>query len=352
MNLARVLFLLFVPLFASAQAGGTASAFVDTDPMGSRIFLDGKLLSDRTPALLRDLPAGKHELSLRHVGFLAALETFEVEAGAVAKVEVSMAPDSAVLAFPANDQVSDFEGSHPTDGKQFRYPAGTYEVTDGSSLSLTPVFPDEGLVAVAGWGLVVLFGASLVATASDAYHINTGWFDHPSELTVALWASTLFELPWYGSLMGRKARFLRDTAPTITPLPEKLDRAKTLFSRADESLQAGDLAQAEPLFARVVKEFPESRLAPGAWFRLARIHSVTGRRDLALGEYRVVASTYPQAETYDKARKAMADLYEAAGSPDKAIESLDGMVLADGFFDPADIAAQKDRLTQGVPSAP
>jgi|GEM_PF-2477789 outer membrane protein assembly factor BamD (BamD/ComL family) len=349
-----LLFLLLSPLVGWAQVPGAPSVFLDTDPMGSRIFLDGKLLPDRTPALLRGLSAGPHELVIWHEGFLRSNQKFVVAADAVPTVQVSLSPDSAVLAFPADGQIVDPQGNHVTDGKQFRYPAGTYQFTTGDSLHLTPVFPDEGLLTAAGWGLLALFGAAVVSTGSDVYHISTGWQDHPSEITAALWLSTLFELPWYGSLLGRKAKFQRDTAPSVTALPQPLDRAQALFDRGEAALQAGQLDQAEPLLARLVKEFPDSRLTPGAWFRLARIHLIAGRRDLALGEYRLVAETYPQAATYDRARKALADLYEAAGEPGKALENLDLMVLRDGFFDKADITAQKVRLSaaQGVPHAP
>ena len=355
MKRARVfLLLLLVPLVSWAQAPGDPSVFFDTDPLGSRIFLDGKLLPDRTPALVRGLTAGPHQVSFWHEGFLRSDQKFVVAGGSVPTVEVALAPDSAVLAFPADGQIIDAQGNHVTAGKQFRYPSGAYQFSPGTSLQLTPVFPDEGLVTVAGWGLLVLAGAAAASTGSDAYHIYQGWTDHPSEITVALWVSALFELPWYGSLLGRKAKFLRDTAPTITALPQRLDLAQSLFDDGEAALQVGQLDQAEPMLARLVKDFPESRLAPGAWFRLARIHSITGRRDLALGEYKLVAETYPQADTYDRARKALADLYEAGGNPDKALENLDLMVLRDGFFDPADIAAQKVRLAaaQGVPHAP
>ena len=355
MKRAQVFLLLFViPLVAWAQVPGRPSVFFDTDPLGSRIFLDGKLLPDRTPALVRGLSAGTHQVSFWHEGFLRSDQKFVVSQGAVPTVEVSLASDSAVLAFPADGQIIDSQGNHVTEGQQFRYPAGTYQFSPGSSLKLTPVFPDEGLIAVAGWSLLVLAGAAVVATGSDVYHISTGWQDHPSEITVALWASTLFELPWYGSLLGRKAKFLRDVEPNITALPQHFDQSQSLFDQGEAALQAGQLDQAEPVLARLVKEFPDSRLAPGAWFRLARIHSITGRRDLALGEYRLVAETYPQAATYDRARKALADLYEASGNPDQALQNLDLMVLFDGFFDPADIAAQKVRLAaaQGVPHAP
>ena len=137
---------------------------------------------------------------------------------------------------------------------------------------------------------------------------------------------------------------MRDAAPQITPAPERLDLARDLFAQGEADLQSGELVSSEALFSRVVKEYPSSRLVPAAWFRLAKLHTITGRRDLALGEYRLVAEIYPQAEFYDKARKILADLNEGAGHPLKALENLDAMVLADGFFDKADIEAQKTRL--------
>jgi hypothetical protein len=347
--------LLLLPLLtAFAQADGRPSVFVDSEPLGSRILLDGQLLAERTPVLLRGLKPGNHTISLWHEGFHKKDQTLVLTEDKVPVVEVALAPDSAVLAFPANSQVTDPEGSHPTDGKQFRYPAGTYQVLGADAVTFTPVFPDEGLLTAAGWGLVVLSGAAALATVSDIYHVSTRWVDHPSEITAALWVSALFELPWYGALAGRKARFLRDSAPQITALPERLDQAKTLFDDGESALQSGELAQAETLLSRLVKEFPESQLVPGAWFRLARIHSVTGRKNLALGEYRLVAETYPQAAYHDRARKALADLYEASGEPVKAIENLDKMVLTDDFFDKADIEVQKVRLVaaQGVKDAP
>jgi len=344
--------LLLGPLTAiSAQYGGKPSMFLDTDPMGARIYLDGNLLSARTPTLLRGLTVGLHQLSLWHDGYHQRDLTVDVVDGKVPDITASLKPESAVLAFPADTHVVDSSGVHDTSGRQFRYPDGRYDLTSGETVALKPVFPDEGLLEVAGWAAFLLSTAAAVSIGSDIYHISAGWMDHPSEVSLALTLSTFFELPWYGALVTRKKTFDRAMAPQITPTPEHLDQARDLFDEGDTALQSGDLAKAEPLFARVVKEFPESRRVPGAWFRLARIHLVTGRRELAAGEYRLVADTYPQAAYYDRARKALADLYEAAGDKARAVESLDSLVYNDGFFDPADVAAQKARL-QAPPEVP
>ena len=345
----RVLVPLFLLLTSLAslvsQPVARASVFLDSDPMGARIVLDGKLLTEKTPALLRGLPPGKHSVSVGKEGFLRVSQTFTVSPDSVPVVTFTLPPDSVVLAFPAHAEVVDALGTHQTTGQQFRYPSGIYTLQDaGGQARLTPLFADEGLLTVAGWALAIVTGSALLSTASDIYHIRTGWVDHPSILTASLWGTALLELPWFASLAGRKAHFLRDVAPTITPLPQRLDLAATLFAGGEQALQNGELDQATALFTQVIREHPESQLVPGAWFRVARIHSVTGRRTLALGEYRLVAETFPQAAYYDRARKALADLYEAEGNPVAALNNLDQMVLADGFFDQASVEVQRKRL--------
>ena len=331
------------------------SVFLDSDPIGARINLDGRLLVDRTPALLRGLSPGKHSVSVGKQDFIQVTQSFEVASGQVPVVRLVLPPDSVVVAFPENAEVVDAQGKHSTSSQQFRYPAGTYVLSDqDGAVRFTPVFPEEGLLTVAGWSLAALSGAALLSTASDIYHISAGWVDHPSLLTAGLWVSTLFSLPWWDALQKRKTAFMKDSASLATALPSPLELPQPLFDAGEDAMNSGDLAKAEGLFTRVVREHPSSQLVPGAWFRLARIHLVTGRRELALGEYRLVAETYPQAAYYDRAREALANLYEAAGERALALENLDQMVLTDGFFDRADIEAQKARLkaAQEAPVAP
>lgn len=346
-------FLLFLgPLALLLGQTAEASVFVDTEPMGARIEVDGRLVPEATPALLRGLAPGPHTLSLWHEGYALAVRSVTVGPGPVPVVEVDLPPGSMVLAFPEVPAIADGTGALGTAGRQFRFPEGTYKLAEGGGAArFTPAFADEGLLAVAGWALVLVAGASAVSAASDAYQITTGWADHPSLLTAALAGTAVLELPWYLSLSGRKARFLKDTSPVAGPLAENLDQTQDLWDKGEAALETGDLAEAEPFFSRLVRAHPDSRLVPGAWFRLAKIHSITGRKDLAAGEYRLVAVTYPQAAYYNRARKALADLDEAAGDPVHALENLDALV-PDDLFAQADLDAQRTWLTAAMEASP
>lgn len=293
---------LFLPWLAVGQV-----LFVDTQPMGALIRIDGVLQGVTTPARFTSLSPGTHTVTVGKLGFTSVTQTVTLDS-APAVVEVDLPAQSVVLAFPQAERLSTPEVNFGAPGHQFRFPEGTYRLEGGPNGPLvTPVFPDEGLLAVAGWGLALLATTAVASSALDVWHMNQGWVDHPSIVTVGLWASTLVELPWYFALQTRKTKFHRDTAPLVTPLPEVPLPTPQTFAQAEEALAAGNLAQAEALLARVVAD-PESKLVPGAWFRLARIHAATGRRELALGEYRIVADLLPQAAYYDRARQAIADL--------------------------------------------
>lgn len=348
MNRARLaLLLILVPLAISAEeasAPGRPSAFIDSDPMGARIVLDHQLLAVSTPVLLRDLTPGEHTVSLSKNGFADVDKTFTV-GDSVAVVEAQLPPNSVLLSFPSNAKLTAPGGSFETAAKQFRFASGGYTLRDENGTAVfEPIFPDQGLLDLAGWSLGIVTASAAVSWSSDLWHIRQGWTDHPSVLSAALLMTALFELPWFLSINGSKDRFDKTKIAEVTPLPIPLVPASALFQQGDTAQKVGDLDGAAEAFGRFVRDYPSSQLVPGAWFRLARIHSVTGKRELALGEYRLVAETYPQAAYYDRARQAMADLYEAAGNPKEAAAQLDLMALSGGLFSKDDIEAQKSRL--------
>lgn len=343
------LLLLLLPLGLAAEPS-PPSVYVDSVPLGARITLDGQLTESRTPTLLRGLSEGKHTVSLWKSGFLPLTQGFAVTPGKVPRVAGDLEPESVVLAFPANDQIVSGEGNLATEGRQFRFPAANYFLSGSDEAPrMTPVFEDTALLDTSGWALS-LSGAGVLAFATG--DVLAGHAAQPTFLTISLAAAAAGELAWQLSLQTRRAKFYRETAPTASPQPERLNLAATLFREGEQALQGGDLSAAEGLFRQLLRAHPDSKWVPGTWFRLAKIHSVTGRRDLALGEYRLVATTFPQPEFHNRARQALADLAEAAGDPQEALVQLDQMVLTDGSSDLKSIEAQRDRLTKTLATPP
>ena len=91
-----------------APTVGRALLVVTTQPAGARVTVDGRTLAETTPTALRDLPAGKHLVSIGKSGYAAVertVTTAEDERAALdvalppetRKVEVQTAPDGASL---------------------------------------------------------------------------------------------------------------------------------------------------------------------------------------------------------------------------------------------------------------
>jgi tRNA A-37 threonylcarbamoyl transferase component Bud32 len=54
---------------APSAPTGAGALFVDSDPRGAEVELDGKPLGQKTPALATGLPGGSHRIRLRHAGY-------------------------------------------------------------------------------------------------------------------------------------------------------------------------------------------------------------------------------------------------------------------------------------------
>jgi hypothetical protein len=322
--------------------------------MAASLRLDDQPRAEKTPVLLRGLKPGHHKVVVYKAGYDAQTLDFEVPAaappsGKVVVLNLSLAPDSVVALFPANPMLQVAGSSRSTLGLQFRLPAGRWDLTtQGTTVKAEPVFGDEAMLTVAPWVGVGLLSLAAVATVFDAGGLF-GAAPTFSPSTAVLWTALGGDLAWWWALADRKGRWEREKVPTFEPVAqegaEKAEFAGPLAARAGEFLQSGDLANAEALFGRLVRDYPEAVEVPGAWFRLARIHNLKGERELARGEYRLVAETLQDPEWYDRAHRALADLAVADGHYDEALYHLHQLAYADGFFDPADIQAQIDELS-------
>jgi hypothetical protein len=352
--------LLFLLLFTMLMTGGMAqevlapSVFVVTSPMGASLRVDDAPSAEKTPVLVRGLKKGFHRIVVYKDGFLPSTLEVTVINDKAAVLNVALVPDSVVAVFPADPKFEVAGANRSTMGLQFRLPAGRYDLqTRGDTVYAEPVFPDEGLVGLAPWLGV---GLGLAAVGSTVFDLTaptsaTNGTTRPkvSMFTPTLWLALAVELGWHWALADREARWQKAKIPVFSPVAqegaEKAEFAGPLAARAAALLDNGDLSGASALLARLVRDYPDAAEVPGAWFRLARIHALGGERELARGEYRLVAETLQDPEWFDRAHKTLADMAIADGQTEEAVYHLRQMAFADGFFAPSDIQAQIAGLT-------
>jgi hypothetical protein len=77
-----------------APVEGRSLLVVTSMPAGARVTVDGRTLGETTPAALRDLSAGRHEVRIEKVGYAAVERTVTTAEADRAAIDVSLPPET------------------------------------------------------------------------------------------------------------------------------------------------------------------------------------------------------------------------------------------------------------------
>ncbi len=101
---------------------GWGSVFVKADVEGATIYLDGEVQPEAAPTMLREVPAGSHEITVLD-GCDGAQDDVRVEPGTIARSELSLSPADGEVALA----VSPDEAEVKIDGR--KPPRGDLELS-------------------------------------------------------------------------------------------------------------------------------------------------------------------------------------------------------------------------------
>ena len=71
---------------------GKGQISVNSIPMGAEVYLDGRRVAE-TPAIIKDVPSGKHVLEFRLEGYKPKRVEVEVKTGETTSVSVTLEPE-------------------------------------------------------------------------------------------------------------------------------------------------------------------------------------------------------------------------------------------------------------------
>lgn len=298
----------FVLVFLTCTLWAQNGLFVETDPFGASIAIDGRPRTEKTPALLRDVPPGVRRIVVYRDGFRSAAAEVRVPVHGFLRLRFEMPRTSLAVNFAEEEEV-DLLGQR-RQGRRFQYrlEEGGYRVlTSTNPARVEPVFADEGALTVAAWLLPVSLGVAVGLTIRD---LNWPWM--PSFLfspaTLSSYALLGFNLGWYLGLEHRRQRFQAQTLLPSEPLHRGIDTAANLFRRAQVALEANNLLAARDAYSRLLLEHPQSPYAAQALFALSRLALVRGELEEARSLCRILLDLYPVQEVYDRTVKTLADL--------------------------------------------
>lgn len=332
-------------LLATSLPAQTA-LFVNSAPIGAEVTINGSAYGS-TPLLVRDLEPGSYEVEIIKPGYRIAMESVELADGDVRAVEFRPEPDLFVGAFSAERTVVGGI-SYDRQESTLVLPSGTYALaSNGSTLILDPVYPNDGALTAARIATIAGGVASALAVVEDLLvNDEASYFTSslPSPATIASLTFTVTAAGFWIGLSAEKREY--EQRMVVRPFEEGLTPAEAERSYLDgeAALEAGNLSLALTNYSRVVADGGDSEYVPQALYKMGQIYSVSGDAELAARLLERLVRDYPAPGVYDRGLKSLADAYVALERYDDAIARLRRLVYYDDLYDPADIRGDIDEI--------
>ncbi|HUX37217.1 MAG TPA: tetratricopeptide repeat protein [Rectinemataceae bacterium] len=305
-------------------ADGPAFLFVESEPLGAKVFLDGKDLERPSPLLLRDLAPGMHRFRFEKEGWytqevVVALPRSEPLLVSLVRKSPLIFLDGAVS--PAAG-IGDARDTEPS-SSAIRLSSSPLEFSAGrQGIDIAKVFPRQKLLDGVNFSLPLFLALTGVLTVREIYAPRSSTFIISPELAAsALIGAGL--LGWDIDLQIRRFRFTQQGPPRQESWKELSLAARLRFDRASETLRGGDFESALVQFQALVDEYPDDPIMPRALFETARLLSLQGDTRGAEAIFRKLVEDYPMPELYDRAIKNLADCLVALGDKEGARKQLD-----------------------------
>jgi tetratricopeptide (TPR) repeat protein len=329
---AALILLAFGATAAAQEQASPAILFFSTAPINASVLRDGTPLVGQTPLLLRDLAPGRHRFEVRKEGYPTRSVEVELAPGELKSVVVDLAAGLFQVALPNEMDLRVAGQQELSAGTLFQLPEGDYRVRrEGQILEFQPRYRLQGVIVGLNISLPLAAAFCGVLTLYDLLNPPASGFA-VSAATLSAYGITAGLVSFDIVLRLKRQTFYRDYSYSTRPLSESPHVALELFDRAEALLAMDRREEALHFYGLVVHEHPDSVYLPQALFKTAKIHFLTGDDTLAMLEFQLLADRYPLAELYDKAQKALADLYAQRGGFAESLAHLDAMVFADPLY--------------------
>lgn len=132
--------------------------------------------------------------------------------------------------------------------------------------------------------------------------------------------------------------------------PKSVYLAEAIYDNASTRLRLGDAQAAEPLFVRLIRDFPQSRLRPRALLKLGLIAYNRNDNPNALSYYKTVLESFPGTLEATEALRYVRNIYVEEGKMDEFnafLGKVKGVSLSEGALDSATYQSSENRMLKG-----
>lgn len=334
---------------AAARAPEVSPAlFLNSNPIGAVVILDGRTIPARTPMLFRGLKPGGHRIEIAKKGYSPYYGKIQAVAGKPTTVTIDLKPRYIAPVFGPASKVM-IDGKRANYAKtRYRLPPGQYRLASRNGVvSIVPTFPDEQIMRATDLATGALLTASAILIAESILDANLpGGAPNTSNTGnyTPVWVISGFSLVSDLFLHVQKARYLKAYAANPVPIESSAGDAQHLYEKGQSALASSDLSAAAHYYIRIVRHDSSSLYFPRALYQLGKIHAIEGDDLLATAEFRLILEHYPMADLYDRTCKSLADLNYRAGNYREALSYLDKMVFIDPIYTRKEISAYRAEI--------
>lgn len=151
-------------------------------------------------------------------------------------------------------------------------------------------------------------------------------------------------------ILNRPREKLEVLDALIQTHPRSVYMAEALYDNAGTRLRLGEADKAEPLFERLVRDFPQSRLRPKAMLKLGLIAYNQGENNTALAHYRNILEMFPGTSEATEALRYVRNIYVEEGRMEEFntfLGKVKGVSLSEGALDSATYQSAENRMLKG-----
>lgn len=330
--------------FLAASLHGQNGVFFESDPYGSFVVLDGKVLNERTPFLWRNLRPGNYNVTFFKEGHEGVSTSIQVPATGFVRAFAQLRSNTVATSFSEQSELFIMDQVRQGRGVLYRLQQGGYQLlNENGQVSVQPIFPKEGQLVISSWLLPITLGASAALTIRD---VNSPWIPSMilSPATFASYALVLFNVGWYVGLNIQRNQFRENLITISEPTSSSVESAQALFDKGQAALNAGNFVLARNYLSRLFQEHPLHPLAAQSLFLLSQLALIRGDVDEAESLYKMILNIYPIQELYDRTVKVLADMAYAKNNKPKVRSYLDLITYSDGFITAEDVQDLKNWL--------
>lgn len=313
----KVLVLMFI-LIATRIWG---YVFINTQPMGSKVYLDETLIGI-SPVVIKEDLTGTHELRFAKTDYFDFYQTVNLS-GTLTNIYSYLTPRSFSLTFPNQHSVfiDDTEYDKET---IYSMPDGFYKFETGTNyIKVLRTNPNRRLFwASVSVAVIGVANAVIGKINADKYWEKYQNSATPQELIDNLNNTTFWDNYSYVGMatagIGLGAglyftvdaiRFKEKNEEMLIETVQSTDNDSDLYNDALDLSTSGEYEEALAIYDSLIENYSESKYKPLSLYRRAQIYSMLENYDSAAADMELILSDYPIYEIYSLTLKALGDIY-------------------------------------------